>query len=142
MKLNNLFLSLIVIFTCFSCKEEPKKATAELQDPADKIISQIVVPNFPDKNFNIKDYGAVNDGETNNSKAIKDAIKACNDAGGGKVIVPKGKYVTGPIHLLSNVNFHLEEGAEILFTKDKKAYLPVVHTSYEGVELMLSLIHI
>ncbi|EIJ38189.1 MULTISPECIES: glycoside hydrolase family 28 protein [Galbibacter] len=136
MKLNNLFLSLIVIFTCFSCKEESKKATAELQDPADKIISQIVVPNFPDKNFNIKDYGAVNDGETNNSKAIKDAIKACNDAGGGKVIVPKGKYVTGPIHLLSNVNFHLEEGAEILFTKDKKAYLPVVHTSYEGVELM------
>ncbi|WP_373056641.1 glycoside hydrolase family 28 protein [Zunongwangia sp. H14] len=103
---------------------------------ADKILNNIQVPEFPDRTFEVLDYGAKADGITNNSEAFKKAITACNAAGGGMVLVPKGKYLTGPIHLKSNVNFHLAEGAEILFTKDKSAYLPVVHTSYEGVELM------
>ncbi|MDT0649521.1 glycoside hydrolase family 28 protein [Autumnicola edwardsiae] len=117
-----------------SCKAGKDSATAWKQ--ADKIINDIVVPQFPDKTFNVKDFGASGDGVTNNSEAFKKAIAECNVAGGGMVLVPAGKYLTGPIHLKSNVNFHLSEGAEILFTRDKKAYLPMVHTSYEGVELM------
>lgn len=105
-------------------------------DKADEIIKNITVPTFPDKEFNVHDYGAKADGTTDSSQAFADAIAACNEAGGGKVVVPAGKYLTGPIHLKSNVNFHLEEGAEILFSKSKSDYLPVVHTSYEGMEMM------
>lgn len=144
-----LFFALCVLVTSlYACKNEKsqKKEISEANtktisetnpwDEADKILNNLIVPEFPDQEFNVKDYGAVADAETNNSEAFAKAIKACFDAGGGRVVVPAGKYVTGPIHLKSNVNFHVEEGVEILFSKNKEDYLPVVHTSYEGVELM------
>src|SRR5690606_9589035 len=115
------------------------KPVAQLQDPwdkADEIIENIVVPEFPDAVFKVEDYGAKGDGTTDNTQAFAAAIAACNEAGGGKVVVPAGRYLTGPIHLKSNVNFNVEEGVEILFTTDHSAYLPVVHTSYEGMEFM------
>lgn len=134
--MKQIIFSLMIFGLLLGCKNEPKKQVTQEKDAADLIIESIIVPEFPDNNFSIMDYGAVADGETDNTQAIKDAIKACVDAGGGKVIIPSGKFLTGPIHLKSNVNLHLEKGAEVLFTKDKKAYLPVVRTSYEGVELM------
>ncbi|MBG47715.1 MAG: glycoside hydrolase [Pseudozobellia sp.] len=144
MKLNptlygNLFLVFLLLIT--SCKDETKQtkkdiATADPFAQADSIIRSIEVPTFPDKTFDITDFGAINDGETNSSEAFKKAIVACNKAGGGKVLVPSGTFLTGPIHLLDNVNLHLSEGSEILFSTNKSEYLPVVHTSYEGVELM------
>lgn len=121
-----------------SCKPEhkEKKSVPEVADPADAIIKNIRVPEFPDTDFNITDFGAIGDGTTLNTDAFKKAIAACNEAGGGKVIVPSGKFLTGPIHLKSNVNLHTLSGAVILFSKNPEDYLPVVHTSYEGVELM------
>lgn len=121
-----------------ACKEAPKEQNqaADLFAAADKIIEDIVVPQFPDRSFSIMDFGAVADGVSNSTEAFKLAIDTCHKEGGGTVIVPIGSYLTGPIHLKSNVNLHLEEGAEVLFTKELSAYLPVVHTSYEGVELM------
>lgn len=118
-------------------KDQTKEVTEQsVWQKADDIISSIQVPQFPDRDFNITDFGAKADGKTNNFVAFKKAIAACNEAGGGKVIVPEGKFLTGPIHLKSNVNLHLVEGAEVLFSTNKQDYLPVVHTSYEGVELM------
>lgn len=143
---NFKFLCLCVLFTgLMSCKNNPQQsetAVAEdhLQDSpwkmADEIIKNIKVPQFSDKIFNVKDYGAKADGSSNNTKAFADAITACSESGGGRVVVPSGKYLTGPIHLKSNVNFHLEEGAEILFSINPADFLPVVHTSYEGMEFM------
>ena len=141
---------LLLIFSnslFFSCKENvnDQKNTANNENvtvkdtvwsKADEIIANIQVPTFKDQSFSILDYGAVADGETLNTKAFKEAIDACAEAGGGKVIVPEGKFLTGAIHLKSNVNLHLKEGSEVLFSKEKKDFLPVVHTSYEGVELM------
>lgn len=139
---------MFVIFITFSaCKKDKKSDNAEVSTDsvsasdehwkkADEIVKNIKVPQFPDENFNVTDFGAKAGGKTDNTQAFADAIKACNEAGGGKVVVPEGKYLTGPIHLKSNVNFHLEDGVEILFTKDKNAYLPLVHTSYEGMEFM------
>lgn len=129
-----IFLGFIYVLSCKTAKRD-----SLLNDPwqrADEIVENIIVPDFSDRTFNVNDYGAVADGQENDSEAFRKAIEACNAAGGGKVLVPAGRYLTGPIHLKSNVNFHLAEGAEILFTKDKSAYLPMVHTSYEGVELM------
>ncbi len=85
----------------------------------------INLPKFQDKDYNIKDYGAAGDGYTMNTEAFKKAVEACAEAGGGRVIVPPGIWLTGPIELKSNINFHLERGALILFSPDHKDY-PIV----------------
>ncbi|NQZ90052.1 MAG: glycoside hydrolase family 28 protein [Colwellia sp.] len=103
---------------------------------ADKIRKNIVLPSFPNKVFNIKDFGAINDGDFDCSPAINDAINTCHQAGGGKVLVTKGIYKTGPIHLLSNVNLHIEKNATLSFVTDPNRYLPMVKTRWEGLELM------
>ena len=66
---------------------------------------------FPEQDFSIVDYGAVKGGETVNTEAIAKAIEACNKAGGGRVVIPDGEWLTGPVHFKSNVNLHLEENA-------------------------------
>lgn len=93
-------------------------------------------PTFPDRDFLITDYGAVGDGQTDCTEAFKKAIAACNNAGGGRVVVPAGTFLTGAIHLKSNVNLHVTNNATILFSRDTKKFLPVVYTRFEGVELM------
>ncbi len=98
------------------------------------ILNQINTPKFPDLDFNIVDYGAKSDGSLC-TESIKEAIKACHDAGGGRVIVPEGEFTTGAIHLLSNIELHVSQGAKLLFSTNPEDYLPVVHTRYEGVEL-------
>jgi polygalacturonase len=62
------------------------------------------------------------------------AIDACTLAGGGRVIVPAGDYLTGAIRLLSNVNLHISKGATLRFSPNPRFYLPAVYTRWEGVE--------
>ncbi|MBL6449263.1 glycoside hydrolase family 28 protein [Fulvivirga sp. 29W222] len=121
---------------CGSRQESDNRPETNPFAVADEIISKIQIPQFKDTTFNIMDYGAVGDGTNDNSEAFTKAIENCHKMGGGKVLVPEGKFLTGPIHLKSNVNLHLDKGAAILFSRDKSDYLPVVHTSYEGQELM------
>ncbi len=102
----------------------------------DEILSSINPPTFQNKNFNIIDYGAKADGVSDCTEAFKNAIEDCSKNGGGKVIVPEGTFLTGPIHLKSNVNLNITENAVIKFSKDKSKYLPVVFTRWEGVECM------
>lgn len=66
--------------------------------------------------------------------AIQTAVDACAKKGGGMVIVPKGEWETGAIHLRSNINLHLEDGAVIKFSDNPSDYLPVVFTRWEGME--------
>jgi polygalacturonase len=97
------------------------------------ILERIKVPIFQDKVFNIKDFGGVADGKTDNKKAFERAIKACNENGGGKVLVPKGNYIVhGAIHLLSNTNLYLEKEAVIRFGTNPQDYLPAVKVRWEG----------
>jgi len=108
-------------------------------DPWEKLAEirkSIKAPEFPDRDFSILDYGAVNDSTVKSTEAFKKAIEACAAAGGGRVIVPKGTFLSGAIHLKSNVNLHLEEGSKILFSRDPNDYLPMVFTRWEGMELM------
>lgn len=101
-----------------------------------EILKRIVPPVFPDRDFAITNYGAVGDGGTDCTPAFAKAIAACAQAGGGRVIVPAGKFLTGAIHLLSNVNLHIVKDGTILFSTDPQKYLPVVFTRYECTELM------
>ncbi|WP_431733035.1 glycoside hydrolase family 28 protein [Flavobacterium johnsoniae] len=119
-----------------SCSK--KTAAISESDPwkrMELVIKSIPQTNFQDKTYNINDFGAVADGKTLNTAAFEKAIKTCSANGGGKVLVPNGKYLTGAIHLESNVNLHLEDNAEILFSLNPKDY-PIVHTSWEGTEVM------
>jgi polygalacturonase len=120
--------------------ETPDNPTAAIVPQAwsnvPAILSHIVPPRFPDRAFAITDYGAKGDGAADCTEAFRKAIDACNQAGGGKVIVPAGAYLTGPIHLKSNVDLDLGRDATIRFSTDPKSYLPVVFTRYEGTEVM------
>jgi polygalacturonase len=134
--LKTFLISAIVAITALSCTKHASLVSHS--DPwkkMDLIIKSIPKTQFADKTFNINDFGAVADAKTLNTLAFEKAIKACADNGGGRVLVPNGKYLTGPIHLESNVNLHLEDHAEILFSINPKDY-PMVHTSWEGTELM------
>jgi len=114
-------------------------AVAAETDPwaeAAAIVARIRPPTFPDRDFPIDRYGADREAVADSSAAISKAIAECHAAGGGRVVVPPGDWVTGPIHLKSNVNLHVSEGATLRFKTDPKAYLPVVFTRWEGIELM------
>ncbi|MFP9115432.1 glycoside hydrolase family 28 protein [Flavobacterium sp. RHBU_3] len=126
---------LLILFSCAS-KKDKKSDMASGWEKMQLIIDQVQPPVFNNKVFNVADYGAVADGQTNNTAAFDKAIKACNKAGGGVVKVTPGKYFTGPIHLESNVNLNIEEGAEILFSLNPDDYYPLVQTSFEGTEMM------
>ena len=89
---------------------------------------------YPVQDFSIVNYGAVKGGEVDASDAIARAIAACNQAGGGRVVIPEGEWLTGPIHFKSNVNLYLAEGAVLRFTDNPSHYLPAVMTSWEGME--------
>jgi polygalacturonase len=100
------------------------------------ILQRIGPPMFPAQDFVITSYGAVGDGTTDCTSAFSNAIAACNGAGGGRVVVPAGTFLTGAIHLLSNVNLYVAAGGDILFSTSTNAYLPVVFTRYQGIEVM------
>src|SRR5690606_13264371 len=103
---------------------------------AEEIRSQIKAPTFKNKNYLITDFGASTDSTILSTKAFEKAIQICAADGGGRVVVPKGTFLTGAIHLKSNVNLHLEDGAKILFSRNPDDYLPVVFSRWEGMELM------
>jgi polygalacturonase len=123
----------LLLFT--SCGEKGYNANLKAGwREANRILERIIPPEFPEQEFPITDYGAVSDGRLSTG-AFRKAIEACHEAGGGIVIVPADTFLTGAIHLLSNVNLHLEEGAVIRFSTDPQDYLPVVRTRSEGLEL-------
>ncbi|WP_350274380.1 glycoside hydrolase family 28 protein [Kribbella sp. HUAS MG21] len=99
-----------------------------------EILRRIRPPRFPDRRYDVTDFGAVGDDATDCTAAFRAAIETCHRAGGGHVVVPAGDYRTGAVHLLSRVDLHLAEGARLAFSQDPAAYLPVVATRYEGTE--------
>ena len=108
---------------------DPWKAAAD-------IVARIKPPVFSARDVYITKHGAVGNGATDCTAAIRRAIAACAAAGGGRVVVPKGEVLTGAIHLQSGVNLHLTDGAVLRFQRDPTFYLPLVLTRFEGVELM------
>jgi polygalacturonase len=106
----------------------------DLWSTAADILNRIATPRFPARTFKVTNYGATTTGDS--TQGFREAIAACAAAGGGRVIVARGRFETGPIHLRSGVELHLEDGAVVAFTRDPNAYLPVVLTRYEGIEFM------
>jgi polygalacturonase len=99
------------------------------------ILARIKAPSFPNRDFDVARYGAKPDGTTDSTGAFRKAIEAAANAGGGRVVVPEGVWLTGAIHLKSNVNLHVVKGATVKFNPDSKLY-PIVLTRFEGLECM------
>ncbi|MFI6740091.1 glycoside hydrolase family 28 protein [Nonomuraea sp. NPDC050451] len=98
---------------------------------ADELRERVRPPQFPDRWFDLTEFGGSGSPWTG---AFHAAIEACHKAGGGHVRVPPGTYPTGAIHLLSNVDLHVEAGATILFSTDPADYLPAVYTRFSAIE--------
>lgn len=94
--------------------------------------------------YNIVNYGAVNDTTKLSTAAVQKAIDACSAAGGGRVVVPTGNYKIGTIILKSNVHMHLEQGATLYGSTDLKDYLPMktdyvsLRTQTETIQLIFA----
>ena len=101
---------------------------------ADEIVSRIQAPNIPRRAFPITRFGARGNGVTDCTTAISSAIAACVAAGGGRVLIPEGTFLTGAIRLRSRVELHLVAGATLLFSTDPAKY-PNVLTRWEGNDL-------
>jgi polygalacturonase len=114
----------------------PSRTAAAGWDGVRAILARIQPPKFPMRDFDITKYGAIADGTSNCGEALKQAIAACAQAGGGRVVVPAGDFLTGAIHLRSNVNLHISRDATLRFNPDPRLYLPAVYTRWEGVECM------
>ena len=89
-------------------------------------------PDIPSVTFNIINYGAIGDGTFLNTAVIQKTIDDCAKAGGGRIVIPAGIWLTGPISLRSRIDLHLEAGALVLFSRNFDDY-PLVHSNYEGI---------
>ncbi len=97
-------------------------------------MPQPAIPDIPAKEFDIRKYGAREGGEFKNTGAIRAAIEEAANAGGGVVVIPRGKWLTGANRLENNVALHLDRGAELLFSTEPADYLPVVFSRHEEIE--------
>lgn len=133
-----LFACIQLIIPSTTAQQKPVvwKSSGEPLKEMQKLRKLIIPPKFVKKDYLLTKYGAVGDGKTLNTAAFKKAIDDCSKKGGGRVVVPFGIFLTGAIHLKSNVNLHLADSATILFSTDPKHYLPLVFTRWEGMELM------
>jgi len=122
-------LAVLAATLLFSCT-----AANDTDAAIEKIVASIQQPSFRNADYIVD---AVADGVTDAREAINAAINQCSYDGGGRVIVKPGKYFCkGPIQLKSDVNLHLEEGSEILFSPDPADYTPMELTVWEGTELI------
>lgn len=123
--------------TAFAGTPSPRPETDRSADvAADRVIAGICRPRIPQRDFPVTRFGAVADGVTDNTAALAAAVRAAHQAGGGRVVVPAGTWATGPVHLLSRVELHVEAGATLLFSTDPAACLPTVYSRWQGIELM------
>lgn len=94
---------------------------------------KVELPKFKENEYNILDFGAKEGGVESSTLAINEAINKCNKDGGGMVIIPRGLWKSGPIFLKSNVCLKLEDGAYVVFSKNKEEY-PLYLGNWEGIE--------
>ncbi len=129
--MKRLFLLVIGLVACLGLRAETVTAP---ESPYG--FEPLSMYEFPQREFVITKYGAKSGDVTATTAAFKKAMAACNKAGGGRVVVPQGEWLTGAIHFQSNCLLYLSEGAKVVFEDNPDLYLPAVHSSWEGTECM------
>jgi polygalacturonase len=105
--------------------------SAKAAGSAEFELPKVNLPTIPRASVSVVDYGAVPDGKTLNHTAIQKAIDDLTAKGGGRVIIPPGMWMTGPIKLKSNIDLHVEQGALVIFSSDLNLYLNT-NNKYDG----------
>jgi len=125
--------SYLLLLLAFGCNQKPveNKAGSGIYEGIEFEMPVVIEPAFPDYSVSIVDFGAIDGGQMLNTDAIADAIADVYEKGGGRVVIPRGLWLTGPIILKSNINIHVEEGALVIFSKNKDLY-PLIETYFEG----------
>src|SRR5687768_8497666 len=100
------------------------------------ILFCFLLSNANAQHYNVLNYGAKNDSSKIATSSIAAAINAASKKGGGTVYFPAGKYLTGPIHLKSNITIFIDAGAELHFSDNFDHYLPMVKSRWEGTEVV------
>ena len=94
-------------------------------------MPQVAQPTIPAYTVSITDFGAHGNGDALCTEAFSQAMAKLKHNGGGRLVVPAGIWLTGPIQFESNVELHVDRGALVLFTTDYDAY-PEVDVIFEG----------
>ncbi|MDQ1166184.1 glycoside hydrolase family 28 protein [Flavobacterium sp. SORGH_AS_0622] len=129
----NLFSLAMAIMLCLGSKNVNAQSTSyDTYANVEFKMPKVSEPVIPNNVVNLKDFGAVNGGYVLNTKSFEDAIDALSKKGGGKLVIPPGIWLTGPIILKSNIELHAQTGALIKFSTDKSLY-PIIETSFEGL---------
>ena len=85
-------------------------------------VARVAAPQIPQNEVRLTDCGAIGDGVTLCTEAFKEATKRLSSKGGGRIVVTEGVWLTGPIELVDNIELHVERGAMIFFSPDKRLY--------------------
>ncbi len=131
-----LVISLLWFMIFRGCKNEDSinRKQTQFENPEIEFeMPTVAEPQIPGNEVKITDFGAVSGGQVLNTNAFASAINDVTSKGGGKVIIPAGIWLTGPITLKSNLKLHAEAGALIIFTANKDLY-PIIETSFEGLD--------
>lgn len=123
-----LFFAIVGWVTFVSAQQKIEQEVRHYVSEAPFKMEAPALPDIPDHQVSIADFGAVGNGHVLNTAAINKAIVQCAAEGGGTVVVPNGLWLTGPIEMKSNINLHLDQGAILLFTADHTQY-PFITTS-------------
>jgi polygalacturonase len=86
--------------------------------------------------YDVRRFGAIPDGKTKATEAVRRAIVAASAAGGGTILFSGGTYLTGPIRLASHITLEIDAGAVLRFSSDFDDYLPMVPVRWEGTEVL------
>ena len=135
-----LFFALCLTHASCASGEDAPQANQAAWGSLERVLREIHAPQFQGKTLSILDFLPDSTASTAPKEihnAIKQAIQACHEQGGGTVVIPEGTWETaGPVHLQSGVNLRLERGCTLAFTTNFADYLPPVLTRFEGTELM------
>jgi polygalacturonase len=105
---------------------------ADVQSPFS--FPRLERPAIPERFFDIRKFGAVEGGEVKVTAAIRRAFEDAARNGGGNILIPAGKWLSGAIHLEDNTALYVSPGAELLFSQEPADYLPVVFSRHEDIE--------
>lgn len=86
-------------------------------------LRQVTAVAIPENTVILTDFGGVGDGVTLNTEAFRKAISALTKKGGGRLVVPQGVWLTGPIQLKDNIDLHITRNAIVLFSPDKSLFV-------------------
>lgn len=138
---NRLIFLVLTISSALSCAGGYKRLHTTPQNLPFK-MDEVRLPSIPSGEVTLTDFGAVGDGTFLCTDAFAKAFKALESRGGGKLIVPDGIWLTGPIGLKSHTELHLADNAVIVFSSDEDLY-PIIDTNFEGLDVRrcLSPIH-